>query len=121
MINSKQSIPNMNKETLAGNSFFFDSQQPFKDQLEFLKKRENYKPIEVVIEKEFVELLVKNITDGLKFTMYGIDIVKDSESGDYYLVDCNYLPGYKALENLQKAFHDHFVKMYKNLLILKSK
>jgi len=103
----KQSIPNIKMEDLGVNHFFFDSQKSFSE-VEALKSKLKYS--ELPIARGIVEILTKSISESLEASMYGLDIVRQSETGDYYLIDINYFPGYKNVNNFTELIREWIIK-----------
>ena len=97
-IMQKQSIPNITDESVGSTHFFFDSQQGF-DSLECFKNKLSF--TEEDIDMGSVRVLCQFIRDELNLTLFGADLVRESKSGIYYLIDINYFPGYK---NMNKDF-----------------
>ena len=111
---TRQSLPNMTIDVLGKPFFFFDSQIPFKDQMEFLKKRDiDFKEKHVKIEESLFDLMTECISEKLGFSLYGYDLIKDCRNGDVHIVDINYFPGFKFDGNLQKYFLEFFLKKLK--------
>ena len=111
---TRQSLPNMTEEILGNSSFFFDSQIPFKDQLEYLKKRKgDFTEKNVKIDEKLFEMMTGCISEKLGFSLYGYDLIKDYKSGDVYIVDINYFPGFKFEGDLQKLFWEFFMNKLK--------
>jgi inositol-1,3,4-trisphosphate 5/6-kinase/inositol-tetrakisphosphate 1-kinase len=50
------------------------------------------------------------LRDALKLNLIGFDILID-EGGGYWLVDLNYFPGYKNIENLWEQFFNFFLEI----------
>ena len=58
-----------------------------------------------------MEVVCKFISKETDSHIYGIDIVEQVETGDYYLIDMNYFPGYKNLTNIRELIHDYILKV----------
>ena len=111
---TRQSLPNMTKEILGDNQFFFDSQIPFKDQLEYLKhKKDDFTEQNVKIDERIFDIMTETISEKLGFSLYGYDLIKDCENGDVHVVDINYFPGFKFQGDLQKLFKEFFMNKLK--------
>jgi len=111
---TRQSLPNMTLEVLGQPFFFFDSQIPFKEQMDFLKKRKgDFKEKNVKIEEGLFDVMTQCISEKLGFSLYGYDLVKDCKNGDVHIVDINYFPGFKFEGDLQKLFMDFYLKKVK--------
>ena len=104
----------MTLEVLGQPFFFFDSQIPFKEQMDFLKKRKgDFKEKNVKIEEGLFDVMTQCISEKLGFSLYGYDLVKDCKNGDVHIVDINYFPGFKFEGDLQKLFMDFYLKKVK--------
>ena len=96
-IQQKQSIPNISFESLGKTHFFFDSQKSFHE-VEFFKNKISF--TEGEIDVGVIEILDEFIKKKLSLSMFGVDIIVESDTGVYYLVDINYFPGYSNCKNL---------------------
>lgn len=108
---TRQSMPNVDEKTLGGAVFFFDSQKSFKEQLEFLKKREENWVENEGIDSRLFEVMAKEIRKNVGMTLFGYDLIKDrANKQDVYIIDINYFPGFKVKEDLKKLFKEFFIK-----------
>ena len=71
----------------------FDSQKPFDKSL--FKEFDTEVPLDTPLMEEFFDAFYKRV----KLRFYGVDIIVDSRDGTYYLVDCNYLPNFRNIED----------------------
>lgn len=108
-INKRKSVPNVdyNPEEVEQHSFFFHSQTPFK---EMGIGRSNYKPEEINVDEDIVMAIQKHIHEELGLSLYGLDILRETKSGDYYIVDINYFPGYKEITSFGDVMLEHLKK-----------
>ena len=67
-----------------------------------------------LIERDIVVELLTRLKHEFAFTLLGIDIIVDKETGDYGIIDINYFPGY---DGVRDQFHTDLV----NLLVLTGK
>lgn len=37
-------------------------------------------------------------------SIYGLDLIIKDQTGEYYLIDLNYFPGYNGFDNYQQTF-----------------
>jgi len=56
--------------------------------------------------KTVLEAISNSLKKHMKLTMFGFDVIKNSETGDYFIVDVNYFPGYKGLKTFPEMFTD---------------
>ena len=69
---------------------------------------------EPLLDEQVVGELIKRITNRIDLTLFGVDIIVDEKTGDYGLIDLNYLPSYDGVLT-------HFAEdMYRKLLTLKA-
>ena len=112
IFNKRQSLPNITFEILGDDHFFFDSQISFVDQLSYLKNRtKNFEQKDVEIEMEIIERISAEISCESGFSFYGYDIIKKTGGEELYVVDINYLPGFKSKGSLKEEFHGQFLKL----------
>lgn len=112
---TRQSMPNVNETILGGKSFTFDSQISFKDQLAFLKERQNnYKQKQVFIDPKLFDVMAQEINSQLGMSLYGFDLIKSCENEEnIYIVDINYFPGFKIKGDLKRLFYEFLMKKLK--------
>jgi len=87
------------KETIRFNSQAFDSLQGT--------------PTEQEPPSEFVDSIVKYLSDNLGLTLIGLDIIKCNTTGKYYIIDANYFPGYTGVDDCPQKFLDLIMKKLK--------
>lgn len=109
IIQQRQSIPNITYESLGQSHFFFDSQKSF-NEVEYFKNKISFTEGEIDIGA--VKILCDFISKELNITLFGIDIVQESETGVYYLIDINYFPGYHKCKNLDLIFKNHIIQRF---------
>ena len=111
ILQQKQSIPNITKESVVVSHFFFNSQKAISE-IQELKNSLNFsaEPIDEMTTK----IICKHVSKEINVSLYGIDIVRQSSTGDYFLIDINYMPGYKNIINLVDLFKNHFISTYEN-------
>jgi D-alanine-D-alanine ligase-like ATP-grasp enzyme len=49
-------------------------------------------------------LICEELTKTLKLTLFGLDVIINNKTGNYYLIDINYFPGYKNFPDLGNNF-----------------
>jgi len=63
------------------------------------------------------EQILKDITkllqNSLGLELIGFDLIVDSRSGDYLIIDVNYWPSFKGFENFSQEFLNFIVKRFK--------
>lgn len=97
LVQQKQSIPNITQESLGLDHFYFDSQKSFHE-VEFFKNKISFEKGEIDVGA--MKILCQFISKRLNLSMFGVDIVEETGTGTYYLVDINYFPGYTGCKNL---------------------
>ena len=101
------------RDILPGENFVLDfHSQHSTDNNGFWDHTVNLK--EVVIPYEKFAVLSKAIRKNLNLHLVGFDILIDKE-GKYWIVDVNYFPGYKMIENLSGKFFSFFVDLYNHV------
>lgn len=94
-IQQKQSLPNLTFESLGLTNFFFDSQKSFHE-LEVFKNKISFTELE--INMELMRILSRFTRKELNLAIFGLDVVQETGTGVYYLLDLNYFPGYKCMD-----------------------
>ena len=64
------------------------------------------------LDMDVVRIITKHLSKALKATLFGIDIIKETSSGDYYVIDINVFSRYKGVENFSKHLYEHIQKVY---------
>jgi len=62
---------------------------------------------------EFIDSIVKYLSNNLGLTLIGFDIISCSETGTFYIIDANYFPGYTGVEDCPKKLLDLLMKKLK--------
>eukprot|EP00697_Spironema_sp_BW2_P014492 gnl/Spiro4/4937_TR2461_c0_g1_i1.p1 gnl/Spiro4/4937_TR2461_c0_g1~~gnl/Spiro4/4937_TR2461_c0_g1_i1.p1 ORF type:complete len:410 (-),score=66.35 gnl/Spiro4/4937_TR2461_c0_g1_i1:138-1367(-) len=103
--NHKSSVRNLSREdkSLTG-ALRFDS-QVMSDERLFPPIKHTVQPIPDSIVRDSV----KAIEAALDISMFGVDFIVDEESGDIFVIDINYFPGYTNVANLEKTMLDHLL------------
>jgi len=57
--------------------------------------------------------MIKELRVSLPLTLFGIDLIRDSNTGVFYLIDINYFPGFYGVENLQHKLLSLFNRVLK--------
>ena len=110
-INQKQSTPNLMKEIVGLDSFFFDSQMPLNEIPEIKQYIKGMKNQE--IDEGQVKIICDQITKRLDFTLFGVDILRETATGEYYIIDINYFPGFKGVPDLCEKLREHMAKKFR--------
>ncbi|CAG9316225.1 unnamed protein product [Blepharisma stoltei] len=66
------------------------------------------------LSMEIVRLGAQIITNSLKITIFGYDILVQSHTNDYIIVDLNVFPGFKEYSNLSEVMDQHIINTLKN-------
>ena len=109
-IGQKQSLPNLTNRGIEESHFYFDSQVSFNNHESFAKLSKGYKPLE--IDQEIVQYLSSELNKKLKLSLFGFDLIREAKTGDYYLIDLNYFPGYTGFKDFKESLHSHFYRTY---------
>ena len=56
-----------------------------------------------LLDRDIVMELLMRLRDQFEFTLLGIDIIVDTESSDYGIIDINYFPGYDGVRDQFRA------------------
>lgn len=64
--------------------------------------------VENLINLEFLKEVSNYFEEFSKFTLFGLDFLFDHNNKEYYIVDCNSLPGYKLKLPIENKFREHF-------------
>ena len=111
-IGQRQSLPNLTNKGIEESHFYFDSQISFKDNPDFAKLSKGFESLE--IDEDIVQYLSGELNKKLKLSLFGFDLIREAKTGDYYLIDLNYFPGYTGFKDFKESLHKHFFNMYKN-------
>jgi FMN phosphatase YigB (HAD superfamily) len=113
----KKSIPSELGKSKSVDYLCFDSQKPFPPDWYDVLEGEEIKEKE--INFEFVSQICKELNAELGLNVMGYDFVIQEETGVYYIVDQNYFPGYKHLENFGEIYQayikDNYLSFFKNV------
>ena len=61
-----------------------------------------------LVPEELLRLAVKQIGSLLGIKLFGVDFIRDEATGDYLVIDINYLPGYYGVANVFETLLDLF-------------
>ena len=109
-ISQKQSIPYKKRENMDVSYFFFDSQKPF-EELTVLKDKLNFTEAND-INIEIILIVSKYIRELANITIYGMDLVRDKKTGDYFILDLNYFPDFSVISNFAELLREHIWNTY---------
>jgi len=105
-------LPNLLDKDIGESHFYFNSQAPIKNNPAFVKLIKGFEPLE--IEKEIVRVMCREINNRLNLSLVGFDLIRETKTGVYYLIDINYFPSFKGFEGFRETFHNHFYNRYKS-------
>jgi inositol-1,3,4-trisphosphate 5/6-kinase / inositol-tetrakisphosphate 1-kinase len=54
------------------------------------------------VEMKRIEEITKILKKEFHLSLFGFDILIEKETNDYFIVDINYFPGYKNVENFDE-------------------
>ncbi|ORX83571.1 inositol 1, 3, 4-trisphosphate 56-kinase [Anaeromyces robustus] len=121
----RPSLNNVTTEDIV----FFDSQKipkEFKEQENLdsdappLNSFGNLSPAEVVEKKSLlldydkITEITNDLSDCLNLTLYGYDVIIDSETNDYYIVDVNYFPAFAGVKDFNEVLYNAILKKLNN-------
>jgi inositol-1,3,4-trisphosphate 5/6-kinase/inositol-tetrakisphosphate 1-kinase len=98
----------------------FNSQYPLPKELLPTNSQEinlafkNIKPL--ITDSKLISLfkdIAKVLSQALELELFGFDLIKQTETGKYYCVDTNYLPGYSGVEDVHAKLLNHILTKYK--------
>ncbi|EGC40315.1 hypothetical protein DICPUDRAFT_146695 [Dictyostelium purpureum] len=104
----KKSIRNMNQNETE--LIKFDSQKPFPSTL---LPTEDIESKVQTPNKETLKIVAQNITKALGLTLFGFDVIIDSETKKLAVVDINYFPTYGGVQDFYKLLLEHSINLYK--------
>ena len=113
-IQQKQSLPNLSDKSISDNCINFHSQASFKDLPEFQQFIKGFETSE--IDLEIIKTMWKKLGKELKLSLVGFDLIKETSTNVYYLIDINYFPGFKGFKDLRLILHSHFYSIVSNNL-----
>jgi len=61
------------------------------------------------IAESSVTAIASAIAETLNLTLFGFDLLRDSESGQLYIVDLNYFPGYSGVHDVDTILGNHIL------------
>lgn len=101
-----QRIPKEFKETKASGEGV-----PPPDSFSNMMKDESEKQKKIdLINYDYIKEITKDLSERLELTLFGYDVVIDSETNQYYIVDVNYFPAYDGVENFQEVLAKAILK-----------
>lgn len=53
-----------------------------------------------LLSDEALRRVVAELRARLQVTLFGVDLIRDCETGDYLIIDVNYLPGYYGVTDV---------------------
>eukprot|EP00742_Colponemidia_sp_Colp-10_P006857 GILJ01007350.1.p1 GENE.GILJ01007350.1~~GILJ01007350.1.p1 ORF type:complete len:588 (+),score=100.10 GILJ01007350.1:3-1766(+) len=65
------------------------------------------------INSEAVRRIAAAISECMGLTIFGFDLIIEARSGDYLLIDVNYFPSFRELDNFPSLFKKHILNMIK--------
>jgi len=121
----RPSLKNVNNEDVV----FFDSQKIPKEFNVEDKLEEgspppnsfgNLSPSEVIerktklLDENKITEITKDLSECLNLTLYGYDVIIDSVTNDYYIVDVNYFPAFAGVKDFNEVLLNAILKKLKN-------
>lgn len=105
----RESLPNLSKESLDEDIIFFQSNEKFSKHKTFSKY---YKGFENnIVNESVIKIIAQEISKNFQFSLFGFDLIIESGTGIYYLIDTNYLPSFREVTNFKELLHDHIIKI----------
>jgi len=108
---------------------FFDSQKIPKEFKEQEKIEDgapppnsfaNLSPKEVIdrktqlLDESRINEITKDLGDCLNLTLFGYDVIIDSVTNDYYIVDVNYFPAFSGVKDFNEVLYNAIIKKLEN-------
>ena len=81
----------------------FDSQKPFP------KLYKGEIPNTGFRESRMLERVARTLRSSFDMSLFGFDIIRDAKTSKYYVVDMNYFPTFKSVQNLDQLFETHLL------------
>ncbi len=106
-IQQKQSLPNLSDKLTSQNCLNFHSQASFKDLPEFQQFIKGFQPSDS--DAEIIKTMCTKLGEELKLSIVGLDLIKETNTDIYYLIDINYFPGFKGFKDLRSVLHSYFI------------
>jgi len=63
--------------------------------------------------QDVIDAITKALSDLLELSLFGYDLITDSETGKHAIIDINYFPGYSEVANFNLKLFHHMLSMYK--------
>jgi len=63
-----------------------------------------------LLDEDKITEITNDLSDCLNLTLYGYDVIIDSETNDYYIVDVNYFPAYAGVEDFNEILYKAILK-----------
>lgn len=92
--NKRESMPNLADMNFQTPFFFFHSQVKFRS---LLQGKPCFSPEKVNLNGEIMKAITKHIRKEIGLTLFGLDVLRESKTGTYQLIDINYFPGFKEI------------------------
>lgn len=108
-VEQRQSVPNISSDSLGVTHFFFNSQQSF-GELEFFKNKVGFTKIDVDVGA--IKILIEFIGKKLNLSLMGIDLIREADTGIYYMIDINYFPGFQKHKDSHIMLKKHIVNTF---------
>jgi len=75
---------------------------------DFLGNPENFDV--PVIPKNTIEKITASVIKGTNLHLLGYDVITDNKTGQYYIIDINFFPGFKGIDKFNEIFFDFVCK-----------
>mmetsp|Transcript_15784 Transcript_15784/g.21988 ORF Transcript_15784/g.21988 Transcript_15784/m.21988 type:complete len:324 (-) Transcript_15784:39-1010(-) len=102
----RRSLPNIPSKH---ETTFFDSQKPFEPQMKALIPEGYVDPFESTPQEppaEVLQWLTKSLSQSFNMQLFGYDVIVEQHHGTYGVIDINYFPGYRGVDDLDgKLLH----------------
>lgn len=93
-VNKRESVPNLDTIKFEKSFHFFHSQVKFKS---ILQNNSPFEPEKVNLNEDILRVLMKHFRKEIGLSLYGLDVLRESKTGTYQLIDINYYPGFKEI------------------------
>jgi len=64
----------------------------------------------LLLDEEKITEITKDLSECLNLTLYGYDVIIDSVTNDYYIVDVNYFPAFSGVSDFNEILYNAILK-----------
>ncbi|ORX44524.1 inositol 1, 3, 4-trisphosphate 56-kinase [Piromyces finnis] len=67
-----------------------------------------------LLDEDRINKITKDLGDCLNLTLFGYDVIIDSVTNDYYIVDVNYFPAFSGVKDFNEVLYNAILKKIEN-------